>query len=48
MTDIARTLQELSNEEVDNCRESVRSNSNLGDESIDNDNFDIKHKIFYK
>jgi len=47
MADIARMLQELSDEEADNCRE-LESDSDLSDENIDYDNFDIKHKILYK
>jgi len=48
MADTARMLQELSDGKADNCRESVRSDSNLGDANIDYDNFDMKHKILYK
>lgn len=39
ISDIARTLQELSDEEVDNCRE-LESDSDVGNENIDYDNFD--------
>lgn len=39
MADIARMLQELSHEEVDNYRE-FDSDSDLSDENIDYDNFD--------
>jgi len=45
VADIARMLQELSDGEADNCKE---LESDLSDENIDYDNFDIKHKILYK
>lgn len=39
LADIARMLQELSDEGVDNCRE-LESDSDLNDENIDYDDFD--------
>jgi len=39
-------LQELSDEEADNCGE-LESDSDLSDENIDYDNFDIKNIKYY-